>query len=108
MLPFTTREYIRPHVKLSSVGQQNILVYKLLVSSDKKTFFVNQIPVVRCPGTTALKETEQILTNRRSQTEKGIRCPVSTCIYSEAKDRNPNKRSNLGVHNCILSSHYRG
>ena len=26
-----------------------------------------------------------------------MRCPVSTYIYSEAMDRNPNKRSNLGV-----------
>ena len=54
----------------SSVGQQNIPVYKLLVSSDKKHFFVNLIPVARCPVPTALKETEQILTNRRSQTGK--------------------------------------
>ena len=75
MLPFTTIEDVRPYVKLSSVGQQNILVYKLLVSSDKKTSFVNQIPVVRGPGTTALKETEQILTSRRSQTGKGYGAP---------------------------------
>ena len=26
-----------------------------------------------------------------------VRCPASTYIYSEARDRNPNKRSNLGV-----------
>ena len=35
MLPFTRIEGVRPYVKLSSVGQQNILVYKLLVSSDE-------------------------------------------------------------------------
>ena len=87
----------------SSVGQQNIPVYKLLVSSDKKHFFVNLIPVARCPVPTALKETEQILTNRRSQTGKGMRCPASTYIYSEAEDRDPNKRSDLGLHNCIPS-----
>ena len=73
-----------------------------------KTFFVNLIPVVQCPGATALKETEQILTNRQSQMGKGIRCPVSTYIYSGAEDRNPNKRSNLGLHNCILSLHCGG
>ena len=93
----------------SSVGQQNIPVYKLLVSSDKnKHFFVNLIPVVWCPAPTALKETEQILTNRWFQTGKGMRCPASTYIYSEAEDRNPNKRSDLGLHNCIPSYHCRG
>ena len=55
MLPFTTIEDIRPYVKLSSVGQQNILVYKLLVSSDKN-FLCQSDTCGSVPRATALKE----------------------------------------------------
>ena len=102
VLPFTRIEDVRPCVNSPPWGNKTYLPTNYLLVWTK-TFFVNLMPVVLCPGPTALKETEQILTNRRSQTGKGMRCPASTYIYSEAEDRNPNKRSNLGLHNCIPS-----
>ena len=102
MSPFTTIEDDGPASTLLHRATKHTCLYKLLVSSDKNVLCQSDT-CGSAPRTTALKETEQILTNRRSQTGKGIRCPVSTYVYSEAKDRNPNKRSNLGLHNCILS-----
>ena len=96
---------VLPSTTIEDDGPSSTLLHR----ATKHTNFLCQSDTCgSAPRTTALKETEQILTSRRSQTGKGIRCPMSTYVYSEAKDRNPNKRSNLGVHNCIPSSHCRG
>ena len=87
----------------SSVGHQNIPVNKLLVSSDKKKKKCQSDTCGSMPRAYSAKRDRTNPYQSPSQTGKGMRCPASTYIYSEAEDRNPNKRSDLGLHNCILS-----
>ena len=81
----------------SSVGQQNIPVYKLPVSLDKNTFLCqsdtcDSVPRAYSAKRDRINPYQSPIANREK-----VRCPASTYIYSEARDRNPNKRSNLGV-----------
>ena len=88
--------------QLSSVGQQNMLVYKLLVSPDKnflcQSDACGSVPRAYSAKRDIINPYQSPISNREK-----VRCPASTYIYSEARDRNPSKRSDLGLHNCIPS-----
>ena len=81
----------------SSVGQQNIPVYKLLVSSDKKTFICQSDTCGSLPRAYSAKRDRINPYQSPILNREKVRCPASTYIYSEARVRNPKKRSNLGV-----------
>ena len=81
----------------SSVGQQNILVYKLPVSSDKKTFLCRSDTCGSVPQADSAKRDRTNPYQSPISNREKVRCLASTYIYSEARDRNPNMRSNLGA-----------
>ena len=66
-------------------------------SPDKKTFICQSDTCGSVPRAYSAKRDRINPYQSPISNREKVRCPASTYIYSEARDRNPNKWSNLGV-----------
>ena len=92
-------EDVWPYVNPPPWGNKTYLSTNCLHknSPDQKTFICQSDTCGSVPRAYSAKRDRINPYQSPISNREKVRCPASTYIYSEARDRNPNKRSNLGV-----------